>query len=126
MPMIWSAEANVQLLVGMLAQLKDQSVKLDYKQLAEHMGSECNAKSVMNQFTKLKKQAAEIPTDAAGKGNAEGDQAGTSAAASEAKPAAPKKRRAKGTAGKKKKKKTKVESQNGESMYEDVKHAEAA
>ncbi|KAL2860093.1 hypothetical protein BJX68DRAFT_261064 [Aspergillus pseudodeflectus] len=59
MPMIWSPEANVKLLVGMLAQLKDQSVKLDYKKLAEHMGPECTTRSITNQFTKLKKQAAE-------------------------------------------------------------------
>ncbi|KAL3432072.1 hypothetical protein BDV09DRAFT_198069 [Aspergillus tetrazonus] len=59
MPMSWTPEANVKLFIGVLEQIKTQSVKLDYKALAEHMGPECNAKSVQNQFTKLKKQAAE-------------------------------------------------------------------
>ncbi|KAL4971919.1 hypothetical protein BDW66DRAFT_163310 [Aspergillus desertorum] len=59
MPMSWTAEANAKLLIGVLEQIKTQSVRLDYKALAEHMGPECNARSVQNQFTKLKKQAAE-------------------------------------------------------------------
>ncbi|KAL6233047.1 hypothetical protein BDW75DRAFT_216108 [Aspergillus navahoensis] len=59
MPMHWTAEANAKLFIGVLEQIKNQSVKLDYKALAEHMGPECNAKSIQNQFTKLKKQAAE-------------------------------------------------------------------
>ncbi|KAJ0422006.1 hypothetical protein BJY00DRAFT_311408 [Aspergillus carlsbadensis] len=70
MTMIWSAEANVKLLVGMLAQLKDQSVKLDYDKLAEHMGPECTTRSIRNQFTTLKKQAAEA---AEGMGNGGAD-----------------------------------------------------
>ncbi|KAL4733778.1 hypothetical protein BDV11DRAFT_209953 [Aspergillus similis] len=59
MPMSWTPEANAKLFVGVLEQIKTQSVKLDYKALAGHMGPECNAKSVQNQFTKLRKQAAE-------------------------------------------------------------------
>ncbi|KAL4746506.1 hypothetical protein BDW72DRAFT_197634 [Aspergillus terricola var. indicus] len=59
MPMSWTPEANAKLFIGVLEQIKTQSVKLDYKALAEHMGPECNTKSVQNQFTKLKKQAAE-------------------------------------------------------------------
>ncbi|KAL4814456.1 hypothetical protein BDW67DRAFT_186658 [Aspergillus spinulosporus] len=67
--MSWTPEANAKVFIGVLEQIKTQSVKLDYKALAEHMGPvspltflsrlECNAKSVQNQFTKLKKQAAE-------------------------------------------------------------------
>ncbi|KAL2793935.1 hypothetical protein BJX66DRAFT_305116 [Aspergillus keveii] len=96
--MIWNAEANVKLLVGMLAQLRDQSVKLDYKKLAEHMGPECNAKSVMNQFTRLKKQAAE-----AAEGMSENKQASGGAddeTPPAAKGAATKKRKAAGASGK--------------------------
>ncbi|KAL4994944.1 hypothetical protein BDV10DRAFT_188573 [Aspergillus recurvatus] len=59
MPMNWTAEANAKLFIGVLEQIKTQSIRLDYKALAEHMGPECNAKSVQNQFTKLKKQGAE-------------------------------------------------------------------
>ncbi|KAL3490073.1 hypothetical protein BJX62DRAFT_238527 [Aspergillus germanicus] len=96
--MIWNAEANLKLLVGMLVQLRDQSVKLDYKKLAEHMGPECNAKSVMNQFTKLKKQAAEA-AEVMGENNQAIGGADDEAPAV-AKGAASKKRKAGGASGK--------------------------
>ncbi|KAL2808288.1 hypothetical protein BJX63DRAFT_409750 [Aspergillus granulosus] len=124
MPMLWSAEANAKLLVGMIAQLKGQAVKLDYRKLAKHMGPECNAKSVMNQFTKLRRQAAEAVNDTGDEGQTDDvdNQTETDAAA---KPA-PKKRHAGGASGKnttaKKKKSVEMnaDKEEGEAMYADM------
>ncbi|BCS26685.1 uncharacterized protein APUU_51396S [Aspergillus puulaauensis] len=57
MPMNWTAEANAKLLLGVLDQLKETNVKLNYQKLADYMGSECNKKSIENQLSKLRKSA---------------------------------------------------------------------
>ncbi|OJJ59182.1 hypothetical protein ASPSYDRAFT_105027, partial [Aspergillus sydowii CBS 593.65] len=95
MPMNWTAEANAKLLLGVLDQLKEMNVKLNYQKLATHMGSECNKKSIENQLGKLRKMAG-------------GDSNNNSAPGTPATPAGtPKKRRAedsaKSTPSKKKK-----------------------
>ncbi|KAL2826600.1 hypothetical protein BDW59DRAFT_160793 [Aspergillus cavernicola] len=92
MVMNWTTEANTKLFIGILEQLKNQSMKLDYKGLAEHMGPECSVKSIQNQFTRLKKQAAEEYA-----GQSSGQSAGASSPAAPA--STPKKRGA--TAGSK-------------------------
>ncbi|KAL4864374.1 hypothetical protein BDV12DRAFT_201152 [Aspergillus spectabilis] len=89
----WSPKANAKLLLAVLEQLKCQNIKLDYKGLAEFMGPQCNARSVINQFTKLKKMAAEENknrNNASASASGDGD-AGAGASST---PAAPMKRKA--------------------------------
>ncbi|KAL4915000.1 hypothetical protein BDW62DRAFT_204089 [Aspergillus aurantiobrunneus] len=99
MPMNWTSEANAKLFLGVLEQLKEQNVKLNYSKLAEYMGpehaqltrlgldgAECSHRAIDNQIIKLKKQAA---------GGSASDSQSASAPATPATPAGtPKKRRA--------------------------------
>ncbi|KAI9367991.1 hypothetical protein BJX61DRAFT_546957 [Aspergillus egyptiacus] len=97
--MSWTPESNAKLLIGILQQLKDQNVKLNYQTLAEYMGPECNRKSIENQMTKLKKQAAQAQTQ-----DQDPEKSGTGAGASEMESSAtasvaPKKKRGGNSAG---------------------------
>ncbi|OJJ62095.1 hypothetical protein ASPSYDRAFT_129001 [Aspergillus sydowii CBS 593.65] len=57
MPMIWNAEADAKLFLGVLNQVKDANVKLDCKKLADFMGPDCIAGAVQNRLVRLKKKA---------------------------------------------------------------------
>ncbi|KAL3463881.1 hypothetical protein BJX64DRAFT_286842 [Aspergillus heterothallicus] len=63
MPMNWTPEQNAKLFLGVLEQGKEQSLKLNYKRLAEYMGPDCTWKAIEGQIAKLKKQAAHDPTE---------------------------------------------------------------
>ncbi|KAJ5092479.1 hypothetical protein NUU61_007349 [Penicillium alfredii] len=57
MPMLWTPEADVKLLRGILLQIKETGVKLDIKQLSEFMGPECNVGAVKNRLSRLRTNA---------------------------------------------------------------------
>ncbi|KAL4782550.1 hypothetical protein BJX76DRAFT_358815 [Aspergillus varians] len=57
MPMTWNAEANAKLLLGIMEQLKEMDVKLNYPKLAAYMGPECSNRAIDHQLLKLKKMA---------------------------------------------------------------------
>ncbi|KAL2787415.1 hypothetical protein BJX66DRAFT_341236 [Aspergillus keveii] len=57
MPMVWTAEKNAKLFLGVLEQGKEQNLKLNYRRLAEFMGPECTWKAIEGQIAKLKKNA---------------------------------------------------------------------
>ncbi|CEL04863.1 hypothetical protein ASPCAL05987 [Aspergillus calidoustus] len=58
MPVNWTAEKNAKLFLGVLEQCKEQSLKLNYRRLAEYMGPDCTWKAIEGQIAKLKKNAA--------------------------------------------------------------------
>ncbi|KAL4872548.1 hypothetical protein BDV12DRAFT_193266 [Aspergillus spectabilis] len=66
MRMIWNAEADAKLLLGVLEQIKDAKIALDNKKLAEFMGPDCLPGAVVNRIVRLKR-----------KGGAEGASTGT-------------------------------------------------
>ncbi|RAH57701.1 hypothetical protein BO85DRAFT_488412 [Aspergillus piperis CBS 112811] len=55
--MIWSSEADAKLFVGVLNQLRGK-LKLDYQELAMHMGGDCTSCAVEQRMIRLRKQAA--------------------------------------------------------------------
>ncbi|PYH65762.1 uncharacterized protein BO88DRAFT_418404 [Aspergillus vadensis CBS 113365] len=55
--MIWSSEADAKLFVGVLNQLRGK-LKLDYQELAMHMGGDCTSCAVEQRMVRLRKQAA--------------------------------------------------------------------
>ncbi|PWY68394.1 hypothetical protein BO70DRAFT_366062 [Aspergillus heteromorphus CBS 117.55] len=57
MPIQWTADADAKLFLGVLIQMRGR-VKLDYEDLAAHMGSDCTACAVEQRIVKLKKQVA--------------------------------------------------------------------
>ncbi|PYH42279.1 uncharacterized protein BP01DRAFT_368305 [Aspergillus saccharolyticus JOP 1030-1] len=59
MPVTWNSEANAKLFLGVLTQLRNQNVKLDYHALAGFVGSECSVRAVQQQMDRLRKQANE-------------------------------------------------------------------
>ncbi|GES66770.1 hypothetical protein ATEIFO6365_0016005800 [Aspergillus terreus] len=58
MPMTWNSDANekVPLLFGVIAQMNQMNIKLNYDQLAMHMGSECTAVAVKLHLQRLRRQ----------------------------------------------------------------------
>ncbi|PLN79509.1 hypothetical protein BDW42DRAFT_195099 [Aspergillus taichungensis] len=82
MPMTWNGDTNAKLFLGVLSQLKNHKLKLDYKELSDYMGpEECSVRAVQQQIDKLKKQVEEQ------NGAADGDPATSS------KPSTPSKRK---------------------------------
>ncbi|KAL4919852.1 hypothetical protein BDW62DRAFT_199573 [Aspergillus aurantiobrunneus] len=78
MPMNWNAEADAKLFLGVLNQLKDAKLKLDYNKLAEFMGTDCLPGAVHNRIVRLRRKA-EVGlsgADDAGEAEREGDGAG--------------------------------------------------
>ncbi|PLB42641.1 uncharacterized protein BDW47DRAFT_121743 [Aspergillus candidus] len=60
MPMTWNGDTNAKLFLGVLSQLKNLKLKLDYKELSEYMGpGECSVRAVQQQIDKLRKQVEE-------------------------------------------------------------------
>ncbi|PYH34165.1 uncharacterized protein BO87DRAFT_386660 [Aspergillus neoniger CBS 115656] len=55
--MIWSSEADAKLFVGVLNQLRGK-LKVDYQELATHMGGDCTSCAVEQRMIRLRKQAA--------------------------------------------------------------------
>ncbi|KAE8354359.1 hypothetical protein BDV28DRAFT_147191 [Aspergillus coremiiformis] len=56
MPITWTQEADIQLLLGLLDQFKESNFKIDYKKLAEFMGRDVTACAVLNHIIKLRKK----------------------------------------------------------------------
>ncbi|PKY05069.1 hypothetical protein P168DRAFT_304150 [Aspergillus campestris IBT 28561] len=81
MRMTWNGDSNAKLFLGVLSQIKDHKLKLDYKELSEYMGPECSVRAVQQQIDKLRKQVEEQD------GAANGD------AATSPKPSTPSKRK---------------------------------
>ncbi|KAL4784218.1 hypothetical protein BJX76DRAFT_357294 [Aspergillus varians] len=75
MVMTWNSETDAQLFLGVLYQLRDAKVKLDYEKLAQFMGPECIAGAVQNRIVRLKKKVEAIMggEDAADAGGANGE-----------------------------------------------------
>ncbi|RAH77245.1 hypothetical protein BO86DRAFT_403955 [Aspergillus japonicus CBS 114.51] len=59
MPVTWNSEANARLFLGVLTQLKNQSIKLDYTALANSVGQGCTVRAVQQQMDKLRKQVSD-------------------------------------------------------------------
>ncbi|RMJ25817.1 hypothetical protein PHISP_03332 [Aspergillus sp. HF37] len=62
MPINWNTEAEAKLFLGVLAQLKNANLKLDYKVLAEYMGPECSVPAVKQRVQKLRRDAESQPS----------------------------------------------------------------
>ncbi|KAL4887639.1 hypothetical protein BJY04DRAFT_212667 [Aspergillus karnatakaensis] len=54
--MVWNAEADAKLLLGVLEQIKEAKLSLDSKKLAEFMGPNCIPGAVCNRLARLKKR----------------------------------------------------------------------
>ncbi|GLA20990.1 hypothetical protein AnigIFM62618_009964 [Aspergillus niger] len=54
--MIWSSEADAKLFVGVLNQLRGK-LKLDYQELAMHMGGDCTSCAVEQRMVRLRRMA---------------------------------------------------------------------
>ncbi|KAL4933247.1 uncharacterized protein BDV17DRAFT_286924 [Aspergillus undulatus] len=96
MPMTWTAKANAKLLLAIIHQIKAQSVKLNYKEMAEYIGPDCSHRAVEYQLQKLKKQASGSD-DSTASATAPGAAAGGAGPATPTKPKTPRKRAAAGS-----------------------------
>ncbi|KAI9926264.1 hypothetical protein ASPWEDRAFT_174993 [Aspergillus wentii DTO 134E9] len=56
---IWNSDADAKLFLGVLNQLKDAKLNIDYAKLAEFMGPDCLVGAVKNRIVRLRKQAEE-------------------------------------------------------------------
>ncbi|KAJ6079186.1 hypothetical protein N7467_008939 [Penicillium canescens] len=64
--MVWTAEADAQLLLLVLDQLKAANFALDTEQLAAGMGPQCNKRGIQYRLNALRKQDKEQPSPTKG------------------------------------------------------------